>query len=182
MAAMKRSLLLSLVITLLTFSLGCGDDAENTAVTESAYAPPPDASTAAPAPSETRPAADPAADPCTLLTAAEVAAVLGTEVSQGMPTTTDTMTRCTWTPTRGDAGGVSVGLLTGNAESVFDGYRRTGGNIELTGLGDGAFYNEELQNLVVRRGERVLVIDFDRREEEVVSEAQDLARRILPKL
>lgn len=177
---MKRITLLLLALGLVLFAAACAEDAESPVLTESAYTPPPDSSTAD-APLRGSSAAS-AVDPCSLLSASEVGGVIGDEVSQGLRTSTDTMVRCTWTPTSGTGGGVSAGIVTGNIESVLNEYRSAARNTEVTGLGDGAFYNEELQNLVVRRGQTVLVIDFDRPEEDAASKAEELARQMLTKL
>lgn len=124
-------------------------------------------------------------DACNLLTAADIAGVVGWPVKDGLPQNTDTQSDCEWDAQATDGG--SVGLtIQAYDDSLWQAGSSAGNSTAVTGIGDAAYkgwpHPGDLAIKVKGYEVDVAIIDFAASPDKVDAETLALAKIVLPKL
>lgn len=122
---------------------------------------------------------------CELLSAADLEAVTGDAFAKGEVTASQPdLSRCAWVPRDGAAGGISLSILEPTADEAWRNYLAREETTPVEGIADGALLNLALLDFVVRKGNRVAVIHFERPEhrEHIPEWGRAIAERIASKI
>lgn len=119
-------------------------------------------------------------DACSLLTADEIAGVIGVAVDEGERFESPPNYDCQWL---GDAGGIDVLVFTGERDDVRS-YFEIGheDDDEVDGVGEGAYWNDALQDLEVLAGNYSVSVSAAGTGDLTLDEAKDLAQRAIGNL